>query len=500
MKSILELSHTEAREYFLKQESYCSVDLPKYFDFQPLLNAISQNNSIRGGLSGLDNAKKLDDVNYKFLTNKDGKYAWRPLQLINPAIYVYLVQKITEQNNWELIVNRFKKFQQFEQINCCSIPVVSTENTTTNKAKSITNWWQQIEQQSLELALKYDCFMNTDITDCYGSVYTHSITWALRGKKIAKNSSSDSHIANTIDKTIQSMQYAQTNGIPQGSTLMDFIAEMVLGYADRILYYKIKYYNHKEQRTKIEDFQILRYRDDYRIFATNEETLVKIAKLLTETLIDLNFKINTQKTTISKNIVRDVIKPDKLYWNAAKRDANTLQRHLFLIHSLAEKYPNSGSLSIALTKFLDRIYPIKLFKESNTKVLVSILVDIAYNNPKTYPVATIILGKILSLETDSKIIDEILNSIDKKFSKIPNVGHLQVWLQRLTIKTNSNKDFNEKLCKKVLDDNVQIWNNSWLNQTISNLFNQNPIIDQQKIIEMPDIPEPQEVKIFNYTY
>ena len=93
----------------------------------------------------------------------------------------------------------------------------------------------------------------------------------------------------------------------------------------------------------------MRYRDDYRIFANNQETLVKIAKLLTETLIDLNFKLNSTKTYISNNIVRDVLKPDKLYWNESKQDEKMLQKHLFLIHSLAEKHPNSGSLVKALT-------------------------------------------------------------------------------------------------------------------------------------------------------
>jgi hypothetical protein len=29
---------------------------------------------------------------------------------------------------------------------------------------------------------------------------------------------------------MQGMNYGQTNGIPQGSVLMDFIAEMVLGF------------------------------------------------------------------------------------------------------------------------------------------------------------------------------------------------------------------------------------------------------------------------------
>jgi hypothetical protein len=31
------------------------------------------------------------------------------------------------------------------------------------------------------------------------------------------------------------MRHGQTNGIPQGSVLMDFIAEMVLGYADTLI-------------------------------------------------------------------------------------------------------------------------------------------------------------------------------------------------------------------------------------------------------------------------
>jgi hypothetical protein len=516
METILKLNYNEANKFFLKQESYCSIDLPEYFVFQDLLNNLSKKISnknftdlCRKEKNGKNKEEPIlpkifEDVNYKFLTNKDGKYAWRPLQIINPAIYVYLVNIITKEENWNLIIERFKKFQENEKIKCFSIPiVVSAEENVSDKARSITNWWQQIEQQSLELALNYDCFLNTDITDCYSSIYTHTIEWALHGKEKSKENvqkkknKREKFLGGEIDQTIESMQYGQTNGIPQGSYLMDFIAEIVLGYTDRILSCKIKCYNHKEQKYKIEDYQILRYRDDYRIFATNQETLVKIAKLLTETLIDLNLKLNSQKTFISDNIVRDVIKPDKLYWNEAKQKEKTLQKHLFLIHSLAEKYPNSGSLTKALDKFLDRIYSPTLFKRENTKVLVSILVDIAYKNPKTYPVITSILSKILSLEIDNKIKEEILFSIKNKFKKIPNVGHLQIWLQRLTIKIDQNKDYDEKLCKKIFDDTIQIWNIDWLNENIKGIFINTSVIDKQKIEDMPQIIAPKEVKIFN---
>lgn len=500
MKRIIELSHIEAREYFLKQENYCSIELPKYFDFQPLLDELSNNSNIEK--IHLSDAKKLNDVNYKFLTNKDGKYSWRQIQLINPVIYVNLVNKITKKESWNIIVNRFKKLQN-NNIKCYSIPTVSIDSIKSNKALNIQNWWQQIEQQSLELALDFTCLMNTDITDCYGSIYTHTIPWALHGEKVIKNdflypsSPKKKYLGNDIDTTIRSMQFSQTNGIPQGSLLMDFIAEIVLAYADAKLSYKIKIYSRKNH---LGDFKILRYRDDYRIFASSQETLMKIAKLLTETLFELNFRLNSQKTFITENIVSDVIKPDKLYWNEAKQGEETLQKHLFLIHSLSEKYPNSGSLSTALTKFLEeKIYPIQLFKEEKSKVLVSILVDIAFKNPRTYPVITAILSKILSLELRTETIVEILQSIEKKFDKIPNVGHLQIWLQRLTIKTNRNKQYTEKLCQKVINSDAEIWNMSWLsNQSIKKVILNNPIINEQKIDEMEQVIEPNEVKIFDY--
>jgi hypothetical protein len=45
--------------------------------------------------------------------------------------------------------------------------------------------------------------------------------------KFAKRNRSDKKsIGNIIDTAMQGMNYGQTNGIPQGSVLMDFIAEM----------------------------------------------------------------------------------------------------------------------------------------------------------------------------------------------------------------------------------------------------------------------------------
>lgn len=191
--------------------------------------------------------------------------------------------------------------------------------------------------------------------------------------------------------------------------LMDFIAEMVLSYTDFEL-------SKKEQ--SIEDYQIIRYRDDYRIFSNNPQNAELITKLLTEILIELGMRLNTQKTLASNNVVRDSIKPDKLYWITAKKGARNLQGHVLLIHNLSDKFSNSGNLNKALTKFRNRIKGIKEYNQ-NLEGLIRILVDIASKKPKTYPITSAILSKLLSLIEKPETQERILKAILARFDKIP---------------------------------------------------------------------------------
>ena len=192
-QNILELTHQEACDFFLKQESYCNFDLPKYFTFEPLLKSIDKSlkgkklsdffNKPNGSKS--DNPKNYDDINYKILHNKDGKYAWRAFHLINPVLYVSLVHNITSSENWSHIRDRFKLFAKNNNIECASIPRQSLTKDS-DKAEQTINWSSNLEQRSLELALDYSYLTHTDLSNCYESIYTHSIEWALHGKAEAK--------------------------------------------------------------------------------------------------------------------------------------------------------------------------------------------------------------------------------------------------------------------------------------------------------------------------
>lgn len=503
MKRILELNHTEARQYLLKAESYFNFDLPQYFVFQNVIQQVSaQLNGHRlsdfynsftnpAGQQKATYPCDFENVNYIFLNNKDGKFAWRPFQLIHPALYVSLVHNLTEELNWNLIIARFGQFAANPKIKCYSIPLQS-DGTQSDKATTVTQWWQTIEQQSIELALEYEYVLHTDITDCYGSIYTHSVPWAIHTKPVAKaNRDPNGNLGNIIDKHLRDMAFGQTNGIPQGSVLMDFIAEMVLGYADTELSIRI-------QQANIQDYHIIRYRDDYRIFSNNPQDAELITKILTEILIELGMRLNAQKTLVSNNVIRDSIKPDKIYWIAEKNGSKSIQEHLLLIHNLSDKFPNSGSLSKALGKFYNRIKG--LTELNNIQVLVSILVDIMYKNPRTYPISSAILSKLLSLLNDPTKRDKILQLIMTKFAKIPNTGHIKIWLQRLTIKIDRQRIYEEDLCKKVNDPTIQIWNSDWLNNTLKTLIATTPVIDEQIIQDIDVVINQTEVQLFKPEY
>jgi RNA-directed DNA polymerase len=501
MKTILEYSHDEAKIFLLKEESYFSFDLPKYFVFQRLLNRVSEeikgkplrdlcrdHHKIGESKRYKDCPNKYEKVNYTFFNNKDGKFSWRPLQLIHPVLYVSLVHKITEEENWKVIVNRFNEFSNILNTKCSSLPVESN-NHLSDKATAINSWWQLSEQRAIELALKYEYVLHTDISDCYNSIYTHSIPWALHGKEMAKaERNSDQLVGNAIDVHLQGMSFGQTNGIPQGSTLMDLIAEMVLGYADLEL--------SRAQDLILTDYKIIRHRDDYRIFSNNPQEAGLITKKLTEILANLGLRLNAQKTMLSSDVVRDSIKPDKLYWISNKQETENLQQHLFLIHNLAHKFPNSGSVSKALNLFLGRIEESNEIR-ANALVMVSIVTDIALKNPRTYSISSAILSKLLSVINEEAKRNEIMDSINKRFEGVPNTGHLEVWLQRVTLKINRHKSFREILCKKLNDSSIEIWNSEWLKPGLKKVLDKESIVDEEIIEKMDRVITSGEVELFN---
>lgn len=106
MKRLVELSNEEARKHFLKGSSYFNGDLPSYISFEPIMSDVEA--VLKGGNYAAfksKNPKDLPNINYNFTANKDGKFAWRPYELMYPAIYVSLVNVICPERIGHISLN-----------------------------------------------------------------------------------------------------------------------------------------------------------------------------------------------------------------------------------------------------------------------------------------------------------------------------------------------------------------------------------------------------------
>ncbi len=482
--NILSLPHEEAKEFFLRESSFCNIELPKYFSFSSILEFLSTRSldSIK-----TVSARKIEDANYTLVCNKDGKYAWRPLQIINPVIYVKIVNLVTKQDNWSFIKQRFQEFQKDPNICCTSIPIYQTLNEST-KPKQILNWWSEFEQKSVQLSIEYSHVFLTDITDCYGSIYTHSIAWAIHGKEFAKEQKSDhSLLGNSIDDFIEDMRFGQTNGISQGSILMDFIAEIVLGYVDLLL-------SQKMHEKKIENCKILRYRDDYRVFVNEPAIGEEVLKELTMILYDFGMRLNSSKTIMSSNIVLSSVKEDKREWLSLSSclDNITIQKKLLLILEHSIKYPNCGSLLQPLNVINKEL----TYNISDSDSILAIVTEIAYRNPRTYQVCMAIIAKIIHNKT-IKEKEEIARKILRKFESLPNTEYLDIWLQRIIYPANIHLPHTGLLANIVEKKATLPWSFEWIEDDgLQNKVKQQSILNQIILDSLTGIIPDEEIDIF----
>jgi RNA-directed DNA polymerase len=473
------------------------MELPPYFVFNKVLWDIEKSFSGELTLNDLTAAKKNETVNHILYGNKDGKYAWRKYEIINPLIYVSLVNIITEKNNWRILQERFKEFQKDKNIECESIPVLPSSRSK-QKAIQISQWVNNIEKKSIILSLQYNFLYQTDITDCYESLYTHSLPWAIHTKAISKKKKMYNDLfGNKIDHHIQAMSFGQTNGIPQGSILMDFLAEIVLGYADYELSKKLKLV------FKDKIFHILRYRDDYRIFVNDISDGDKILKCLGEVLLNLGFRLNTNKTYFDEDVVSGSIKKDKMdalkFENVPKKlSKKELLRQLLIVQQVGKQFPNSGTLKNRLSKILDVIKPKDFYNQQ--RVIASVLIDIAYNNPDTFPIIAGLISNCIA-ELSYKRQKEIITLIQSKICTLTNIGLLEIWTQRMSIGLKYKLNFNEKLCKSVYDTSQQIFETNWIKDIkIKNIIDGNVYIDKKRISRTKTKIENKEVQIFSPYY
>jgi hypothetical protein len=548
-KNILTLNHEEAMDFFMKSEQYHGFELPEYFTFDDVLNYVREMIGTTPYEECLQEdifPDSLSDVNLDILLNKDGRYAVRPIILANPFLYYFLVREVCCESNWQVIKDLFKKFN-VPHITSCAIPIIPNEKEAFHKATTINNWWNSMEQRSIELSLEYRYMFVTDITNCYGSVNPQTFDWAfsLKGTSIATDIQSP--IAQNIQKLLRAFQQGRNIGIPQGSAIFDFIGEIILGYSDLILHEAllVKVKEYKEEGKTFPDYEIIRYRDDYRVFCSNKDALEDISYILQQVLERLNFRMNSQKTKISESIVTDAVKSDKLAYiyntpifNKKGVDFDSYEKHLLYILMFARQYPDSGSVKIMLSDIDKRIeewlHPQDekkktesivwgdvdlsddghLVKAGNKKAktadfipggsvraMSAICIQIALENVGCAHYALRIISRMIDSVKDMKEKQAIIDLVYNKLCNQPNSDYNQLWLQNMTYtqdKKNGTSPYSLRLCQLVAGKKVQpLWNNEWLNSELAKNLPYDSIVNKETLKNVTPVITFRETRAYN---
>ena len=549
-KFIIQMSSEEARKYFLKPENYFSLNLPPYFNLEGILNQAIElmgnkvigksNSSTEVHVSNVKSYSNFPNINFVIQTNKTVS-SYRPITLIHPYLYVDLVNQITNSQNWENIINRFDELREIvsSKIRCESLPFESLElKTMDDKKEKALQFWEEIEQESIKLSLNYNNMLQVDISNFYGSIYTHSLHWALIGEEEAKRNHKS--FGSWLDNRFQWLNFSETVSIPQGNAVSDFVSELLLAYIDNLLFLRL-------QELGICDYYILRYRDDYRIYTNSLDDIGRIKKELIIILQRHKLALGESKSSNSTDIVRDSLKEDKRFWlsnnpvikiagdsiykkpkklfvklsrylrfskntgRAEKRFIKyldnriytaTIQKHLLIIKAFSDKYPNSGQLIGALVEFQNRIKDISQedFYNNGTdiEVLVAILVDIICKNPKVTNIGVQLLSNLLSkieISFNAEVDDEIekirkkfkiISKIRRKFESIGENQYLDIWLHRILIKAVASErgmdtDFLKEYVSYSHNPLVELANKVLMTEELPNLFNEEWMIEGKKI-------------------
>lgn len=102
-----------------------------------------------------------------------------------------------------------------------------------------------------------------DVQNCFDSIYTHSIAWAINGGvdiyKDTFEGKCDGSVGVLWDKMMQEMNYNETNGIVIGPECSRIFAEVIMQYVDQMVEQQLLI---KGYRNKV-DYECYRYVDDY---------------------------------------------------------------------------------------------------------------------------------------------------------------------------------------------------------------------------------------------
>ena len=344
----------------------------------------------------------------------------RTFGIIDPEIHsdiAYIIAK-----NWKKIIGTL--FNKNNKVCSYSFPIPLNSKMPGHigglrSGRMIYEFIEMAENDIASVAYKYKYIFTTDVKNFYPSIYTHSIAWAIHGKKLirkAANRYNFTYVGNRLDKLFQKANDDCTNGIPIGPVVSDLVAELILSGVDKLLSKSLK-----------ENVLVVRFKDDYRILAKNEQDGRIVIKDLQSALKEFKLELNDDKTAIHHL-------PNGLFrnWVSQYHAANPRPKAYYHFKRFREVYlsvlaidqnnPGYGVIDRFLADLVNEKYELRI--ELNRKTLpkvLSLLLMLADRRIKSFPKVLAIIETILKTpfgvsHSDSIVIylDEFLKNLSMR--------------------------------------------------------------------------------------
>lgn len=128
-----------------------------------------------------------------------------------------------------------------------------------------------------------------DITNFYGSIYTHAIPWAIYGVEDAKSNQNDSQDwANRLDKAMSQGRRKETTGVAVGPGTSAIVGEILLNAVD------------KKLQGDTTTGKFVRFIDDYYFVGSSRDEAEEFVHHLRDILVPLKMAIHPGKTRITE--------------------------------------------------------------------------------------------------------------------------------------------------------------------------------------------------------
>lgn len=198
---------------------------------------------------------------------------------------------------------------------------------------------KEFSQKRLELAASSSYILRADIANFYGSIYTHSLAWALHGKEPAKKSIKDKALlGNLLDEAVRNGNDGQTKGIPIGPDTSRVLSEIIGTALDKRLAKKLR-------KRVSQGYEGIRWVDDFLLYFQSAGGRDKALGTLVEALEEFDLSLNHHKT-LSLLPGEDMIESQ---W------AHPLRRYQFSERPLCQFYDLLGFAD--LVSSLAKAYP-----------------------------------------------------------------------------------------------------------------------------------------------